>query len=141
MGSLPRAMWFIIVTMTTVGYGDLFPETNSGRSVASVLIIGSLLYMAIPLGIVGNAFSSVWEDRDRLLLLHRTRKCLLQWGYAPQDIPALFYIFDKDKDGQLCLPEFCAMLSEMKIGLDEQRMISLFKTFDADESGLIDDEE
>lgn len=38
-----------------------------------VLMIVSAMYMAMPLGIVGKAFGSVWDDRHRLLLMERLR--------------------------------------------------------------------
>mmetsp|Transcript_1030 Transcript_1030/g.2868 ORF Transcript_1030/g.2868 Transcript_1030/m.2868 type:complete len:621 (+) Transcript_1030:41-1903(+) len=139
--SLPFSMWFTIVTMTTVGYGDIVPETPVGYGVTVGLIIGSVLYMSIPIGIVGNAFSRVWEDRDRLLLVQRTRDCLLKGGYKPQDIPGLFAIFDKHHSGELTFPAFRRMLAEMKIGLSQERIVGLFNSFDVDSSGTISAEE
>merc|ERR1711862_708540 len=97
--------------------------------------------MAIPLGIVGGSFGTVWGDRDRRLLVHRTRKRLLQWGYTPEDIPELFCFFDRDRDGLLTLHEFIRMINQMKLGISEERVIQLFRTFDGDGSGTIDDEE
>ena len=38
----PRALWFSITTVTTVGYGDIVPETGAGRLVASVLMLTGL---------------------------------------------------------------------------------------------------
>merc|ERR1711874_350023 len=104
----------------------------------SALIICGTLYMAIPFGIVGGSFNRVWEDRDRLLLMQRTRDRLRQWGYTPQDIPELFYAFDMNKNGDLSLKEFCKMLSEMQLGISEERIVALFQTFDVDGSGSID---
>mmetsp|Transcript_119027 Transcript_119027/g.188514 ORF Transcript_119027/g.188514 Transcript_119027/m.188514 type:complete len:152 (-) Transcript_119027:32-487(-) len=129
------------MTMTTVGYGDATPVSEPGQVIACVLSISSALYMAIPLGIVGNAFSHVWEDRDRLLLMSRTRDCLMQVGYTATSIPQLFLMYDSDKDGQLTLAEFRSMLQEMQIGIGEDRIFKLFQTFDADGSGAVDDRE
>eukprot|EP00448_Togula_jolla_P026748 CAMPEP_0170647120 /NCGR_PEP_ID=MMETSP0224-20130122/44018_1 /TAXON_ID=285029 /ORGANISM="Togula jolla, Strain CCCM 725" /LENGTH=95 /DNA_ID=CAMNT_0010978531 /DNA_START=100 /DNA_END=384 /DNA_ORIENTATION=- len=95
--------------MTTVGYGDVSPETTWGYFLVSALIISSALYMAIPLGIVGNAFSKVWEDKDRLLLMQRTRGRILQGGYSAQDIPELFQLFSKN-EGHLTLNMFRKMI-------------------------------
>lgn len=139
--ALPRAIWLTLVTMTTVGYGDIVPKTSAGNIVVSALIIGSQLYMAIPLGIVGGSFSRVWEDREHLLLIRRTRTRLVQWGYTPQDILELFYIYDQEKTGELDLYDFSRMMKEMRLGLDPQRIQNLFKSFDADGSGKVDHEE
>jgi len=139
--TLPRAMWLTIVTMTTVGYGDYYPVTGLGTIIVTCLIACSVTYMAILPGILGNAFTEVWEDRDRLLLIRRTRDRLIQEGYKPRDLPEIFRLFDRDQNGDLDLNEFRSMIMEMGIGLSEERIIRLFHSFDADGSGAIDDKE
>lgn len=141
VNSLPQAMWLAIVTMMTVGYGDVVPRTPFGHIVIGVLIIISALYMAVPLGIVGGSFSRVWEDRDRLMLIRRTRIKLLQCGYGPKDILELFYLYDSNKSGELDLGQFNRMISDMQLGIGTERVVNLFKTFDSDGSGKVDDEE
>jgi len=139
--TLPRALWLTIVTVGTIGYGDIVPVSPLGGVVAAILIIVSALYMAIPIGIVGSAFSTVWEDRDRLLLVYRARMRFLESGYKAEDIPAMFYNFDTDGDGELTLQEFVSMMSELQVGLEGDRLVQLFSTFDVDSSGTIDDKE
>ncbi|CAE8624456.1 unnamed protein product [Polarella glacialis] len=136
-----RALWFTIVTVGTVGYGDVTLQSTAGTIAAAMLIIVSALYMAIPLGIVGKAFGSVWDDRDRLLLMHRTRLRFLSGGYRAQDIPEMFFSFDVDHNGSLSLPEFMDMMRQMEIDVSRWRVLRLFKAFDEDGSGGIDDRE
>ena len=50
--SIPRAMYWAIVTMTTVGYGDLTPNTALGQTLASVVMVLGYSIIAIPTGIV-----------------------------------------------------------------------------------------
>lgn len=50
--SIPTAMYWAIVTMTTVGYGDLSPVTTLGRFLASALMILGYAIIAVPTGIV-----------------------------------------------------------------------------------------
>mmetsp|Transcript_10650 Transcript_10650/g.26467 ORF Transcript_10650/g.26467 Transcript_10650/m.26467 type:complete len:513 (+) Transcript_10650:2-1540(+) len=139
--SLPTALWLTIVTLTTVGYGDLYPRTDWGRIFVAILVIASLLYMAIPIGIVGNAFNHVWEDRDRLLLMQCTRKRLKEWGYRARDIPRFFRVFSSNGSRELNLNDFTLMIREMRIGLSDARVAELFRLFDDDESGTIEPEE
>lgn len=55
--SIPAAMWWGVVTLTTIGYGDTVPITPLGRAVgAGVAILGIAVY-AIPTGIMANAFN------------------------------------------------------------------------------------
>ena len=56
------AMWTIIITMTTVGYGGKYPYTSSGKLVAIASAVLGSLYMAMPLTIVGNKFYDVYEE-------------------------------------------------------------------------------
>jgi len=56
-GSVPRAMWWAIVTMTTVGYGDVVPATIAGKIVAGLTTLGGIVFIAIPTGILAATFS------------------------------------------------------------------------------------
>lgn len=50
--SIPKSMYWAIVTMTTVGYGDLAPQTDLGKALASFLMIMGYGIIAVPTGIV-----------------------------------------------------------------------------------------
>lgn len=139
--SYPRAMWFVVVTMSTVGYGDISPSTGAGYAVAGVMVSTSIFVMALPLGIVGTAVSEVWGERHTTLLRQWARQRLAQWGYTAADIPRFLEEFDSDGSGELEFPEFCAMLDEMKLGMKADKMRELFDSFDEDKSGAIDSTE
>mmetsp|Transcript_7906 Transcript_7906/g.17579 ORF Transcript_7906/g.17579 Transcript_7906/m.17579 type:complete len:685 (+) Transcript_7906:99-2153(+) len=138
---LPYSLWFTLVTMTTVGYGDTVPSTTAGCVVTSCLIICTMLYLAVPLGIIGSAFDQTWNDRDRILLMQRTRERLNQWGYTARDIPVLFKLADSDDDGELHFHDFENLLTRMQIGLSSDRILALFQNFDRDGSGAVDSKE
>jgi voltage-gated potassium channel len=50
--SIPRGVYWAIVTLTTVGYGDLYPQTDLGRMLSSVVMIMGYAIIAVPTGIV-----------------------------------------------------------------------------------------
>jgi len=50
--SIPRSIYWAIVTMTTVGYGDISPQTSLGQTLASLVMILGYGIIAIPTGIV-----------------------------------------------------------------------------------------
>lgn len=137
----PTSIWLTIVTMSTVGYGDVSPVSPGGTIITAILIIISVLYMAMPIGIIGQTFGSIWHSRDRILLMRQTRKRLLQWGYTVEDIPIIFALFDQDNDGEVDLQEFRTMLKEMGLGIREERVLALFDFLDVDAGGAIDDKE
>jgi voltage-gated potassium channel len=63
-GTIPDAMWWAIVTLGTVGYGDAIPITALGRMIAGVTIFVGLLMVALPVGIVATAFANEVHRRD-----------------------------------------------------------------------------
>lgn len=54
--SIPAAMWWGVVTLTTLGYGDVFPVTGIGRLMGGVFAITGILLIALPTAILGAAF-------------------------------------------------------------------------------------
>ena len=62
-GSIPRALWWAVITLTTVGYGDAYPVTALGRLIGSAVAIGGVLLVALPTGIVAAAFSDAMQRR------------------------------------------------------------------------------
>ena len=64
LGTIPDAFWWAIVTLGTIGYGDVVPITTTGRLVATVTIFAGLIIMALPIGIVANAFAQQVHRRD-----------------------------------------------------------------------------
>lgn len=55
-GSIPRAMWGCIVTLTTVGYGDVFPVTLAGKVAAGLIAVAGIGLFALLTGILAAAF-------------------------------------------------------------------------------------
>jgi len=57
-GSIPRALWWATVTLTTVGYGDVVPITVAGRVLGIVIVITGIGMAALPAGILASGFTS-----------------------------------------------------------------------------------
>jgi voltage-gated potassium channel len=56
-GSIPRALWWAVATLTTVGYGDVYPITPLGRFLAAVTAIAGIGLIAMPAGILAASFA------------------------------------------------------------------------------------
>jgi voltage-gated potassium channel len=63
-GTIPQAMWWAIVTLGTVGYGDVVPVTPLGKIVSVFTIIGGLTMIALPVAIISTAFADEVRRRD-----------------------------------------------------------------------------
>lgn len=62
-GSITRALWWAIVTLTTVGYGDVYPETSWGRVAAGLVALTGIGIVAMPTGILASAFAEEFRER------------------------------------------------------------------------------
>ena len=62
-GSITRALWWAIVTLTTVGYGDVYPETAWGRVAAGIVALAGIGIVAMPTGILASAFAEEFRER------------------------------------------------------------------------------
>jgi voltage-gated potassium channel len=64
LGTIPQAMWWAIVTLGTVGYGDVVPVTPLGKVVSVFAIVGGLTMIALPVAIISTAFADEIRRRD-----------------------------------------------------------------------------
>jgi voltage-gated potassium channel len=63
-GSIPQAMWWAVVSITTVGYGDVVPLTTGGKFFASLTAILGVGIAALPAGILASGFTSEMRRRE-----------------------------------------------------------------------------
>ena len=79
--SIPKGMYWAIVTMTTVGYGDLIPQTDLGKTLASILMIMGYGIIAVPTGIVSVEIANATKNQTTRMC----HACLLE-GHATDAI-------------------------------------------------------
>lgn len=63
--SIASTFWWCIVTMTTVGYGDVVPQTPLGRVIAGITMILGILCIALPTGVIATTFSTRYEQAKK----------------------------------------------------------------------------
>ena len=65
-GSIPQALWWAIVTLTTTGYGDVTPITPAGRVLAGVVMVSGILVFALWAGILASGYAEELRRREFL---------------------------------------------------------------------------
>lgn len=83
--SIPRGIYWAIITLTTVGYGDITPSTVAGQSIASVVMLLGYAIIAVPTGII----TSQIIDSKRYLAKTNTQHCS-RCNYHNHEDDALF---------------------------------------------------
>jgi voltage-gated potassium channel len=66
--SIPATMWWGVATLTTVGYGDVYPITGFGKLMAGIMAILGVGLFALPAGILANGFGTTIEKSNQELL-------------------------------------------------------------------------
>ncbi|KAL5249269.1 hypothetical protein ACHWQZ_G018206 [Mnemiopsis leidyi] len=79
------AMWWAVVTMSTVGYGDITPRTVMGKMIGTVVVFLSMVFLALPLTIIVSTFSKVYGNRKCMVMKKNKGKLLYTAGDVEED--------------------------------------------------------
>lgn len=73
--SIPRSIYWAIVTLTTVGYGDIAPQTSLGQLIATIVMILGYGIIAVPTGIVTTEFAKQSTPKPKENKIHLNTLC------------------------------------------------------------------
>ncbi|HMB90281.1 MAG TPA: ion transporter [Rhodothermales bacterium] len=80
--SIPRSIYWAIVTLTTVGYGDISPQTNVGQTLAAFIMLIGYAIIAVPTGIVTAEITRAGQEQREASVEHGTRALICPSCYA-----------------------------------------------------------
>lgn len=63
--SIPASMWWAMTTLSTVGYGDMYPVTNAGKIIGSIISILGIGIFALPAGIIASGFTEILKKKEK----------------------------------------------------------------------------
>ena len=121
-GTIPSSAWWVLTTMTTVGYGDCFPITILGKFIAVVAMLSGVIVLALPITVLGSNFAQISEMYE--------------------EDAAQFAFQDYDTDGHIDEEELRDFLRskrrEGKLRVDVDTSIaSLMAKYDPDQNGYL----
>jgi voltage-gated potassium channel Kch len=63
--NIPQAIWWAIITITTVGYGDLVPISFPGKIIGAFALVFGVLLLSLPVAIIGNKFQEIYLSNQK----------------------------------------------------------------------------
>jgi voltage-gated potassium channel len=94
--SIPHAMWWAIVTIASVGYGDVTPVTPVGRIFAGGVMLIGIAMFAVPAGILASGFASEIRKRDFVVTWHTVAKVPLFAGLDAARIAEIAHLLKRE---------------------------------------------
>jgi voltage-gated potassium channel len=110
-GSLPEALWWAVVTLTTTGYGDKVPITELGRLLGGVVMIGGIATFGLCTGILATGFAAETRRRNFIQTWDLVSKVPFFQSLDPSAITEITHMLRR-----LEVPERTAIIRRGKVG-------------------------
>ena len=117
--NIPIGFWWAVVTMTTLGYGDMYPQTWSGMLVGALCALAGVLTIAMPVPVIVNNFGMYYSLAMAKQKLPRKRKRHIPQGAhvgTPTYCKAELHATCNSTQGDLCLNKGPRMLERNRSG-------------------------
>ncbi|KAK0428195.1 hypothetical protein QR680_010667 [Steinernema hermaphroditum] len=85
--SIPKGLWWAIVTMTTIGYGDMVPKTYLGQMIGSVCAVAGVLTIALPVPVIVSNFGMYYSHTQARSKMPKKRRSILRINQVKMNHP------------------------------------------------------
>ena len=118
----------VSIQITEVDEKDIV--SRFGRAVAVVMMFLGVMFLSMPIAIVGSSFSQTWFTKETIILIEKVRSRMRQQGYTTDDLREVFDELDEDGSGSIEFHEFKKMLEAFHFFGSLATCKKLFNHFD-----------
>lgn len=134
--SIIHAFWYVIVTISTVGYGDSAPTSPVGKLFGSLAILKGIVVLAMPIGVVGANFSNeyhrVMDEKRRQMLSDKMTKASMRCERVQDDA-----VMSDSSDDSQADPRWGVGLELRRISAHRAKILADAKVMDASWENLL----
>jgi len=134
------SMWvvfWIVISLDFAGDWGLHVDHWEARLVYATAVLTGVVFTTMPITIIGEAFGSAWEEKEKFEVAARIQGLLLERGLQANDLMEVFQEFDRSKDGVLDWREFKAAVGTLGLRLQVHELRNLFVLLDRDREGSV----
>ena len=134
VGGYAQSAWFLVYSIATVGYSSLISSSLT-KIEDSLIIAGGIIYLAIPISVVGSFFEKWFKQREIMHLTDCLKKKLSDFGFNPNDVRMTFRVLDHDQDGLISVEDLAYSIGETGFKVTAPRFNQIYSLFDSSVQG------
>ncbi|CAD7943192.1 unnamed protein product, partial [Amoebophrya sp. A25] len=138
--TLFEAIHYIIVCVVSIQITEVYGKdvaSDPGRVWSVIMMFLGVIFLSMPIAIVGTSFSQTWFEQDIIILVEKVRSRMRQQGYTTDDLREVFNELDEDGSGSIEFHEFKRMLEAFHFFGSLATCRKLFNHFDCNGTGSI----
>ncbi|CAD7954622.1 unnamed protein product [Amoebophrya sp. A120] len=138
--SLFKAIHYTIVSVVSIQITEVYGKdvaSNGGRVWSVIMMFLGVIFLSMPIAIVGTSFSKTWFEQDIIIVVEKVRSRMRQQGYTTDDLREVFNELDEDGSGSIEFNEFKRMLEAFHFFGSLATCRKLFNHFDCNGTGSI----
>ena len=140
ISSIFDAMHYSSVVVISIDVSPVYgwtPRSMFGKVISICMMYLGVIFMSMPIAIVGACFSQTWYNREKIMLVDKVRNRMQQQDYTTDDLREVFDEVDEDGSGEIEFHEFKRFLEAFHFFAPIGKTRNLFNHFDTNGTGSI----